>query len=55
VGYAAVGYSGTTVIGAVAMVVIAVLVWRFLPETTDTDGVAGPATPTETETASPSD
>lgn len=31
--YATVGYPGTTVVGALAMVVIAVLVWAFLPET----------------------
>jgi predicted MFS family arabinose efflux permease len=34
--YATVGYAGTTTGAAVAMVVIAVLVWTFLPETTET-------------------
>ena len=34
--YATVGYPATTVIGAASMVLIAVLVWRFLPETVST-------------------
>ena len=35
--YASVGYPATTTLGAVSMLIIAVLVWRYLPETVSTD------------------
>lgn len=50
--YATLGYPGTTVAAAASMLVIAVLVWVYLPETVGVGGVLTP-TPTERPDATP--